>query len=341
MSRSWDPVLLPPGYAYGFSGGPAFDTRILRMDGSGEQRVQVREEPVWKWSALRRNFRNGADVAGLRDFYLARRGAFYGFLFLDPFDYSTNPNDHTGTPNALDQVIGFGDGTTTRFRLRKQYQDPGGMSARDFPRRVVPLLGTATAAVARVLNVATGDDISPTAAVDGVIDSGATFLPLSLEVLLSSAPAIGEQVTWGGYFVAPARFSETTDQGFDATIAGFEADEAPFDIESIAFDDPVPLVPGGSPYGHRAYPTQVTDFEMSGRDVFLHEVQCQAAISGYLDDLSYYPFGGPHMRIVNTGGQTLTVRDRLGSVVGTITAGSRLDLYIKDVGGGSRQPWLL
>lgn len=326
MSNSWDNVLLPPGYAYGFSGGSDFETRIIPTDGS-EFRLQMREDPIWSWSALRRNFGADADVSSLIDFFLARRGPLYGFLFLDPRDFSTFEN-HTGEPTPLDQVIGFGDGVATRFRLRKQYRDPGGMTARDFPRRVVPMLGTATEAVAKVLNVDIGADISPRVAVDGTTDTGATWLPLSQEVALSSPPAIGAQVTWGGYFVTPARFDVAPGQGLEATISGFRA-------------DPVPLVPGGSPYGHRLRASQSTNFELSGRDAFLHEVQATNAISGYLDDLDSYPTGGPHLLLVNTGSATITVRDKFGSSVGTVSAGSRASLFVKEDGAGNRTPLLL
>jgi uncharacterized protein (TIGR02217 family) len=339
MSNSFDPIILPPGYAYGFSGGPAFDTRITRMDGGGEQRVQIQEEPAWRWSAMRRNFGDGADVSKLVDWFLARRGALYGFLFLDAADFST-ANDKRSAPSMLDQVIGFGDGATTRFRLRKQYADPGGMTARAFPRRVVPMTGTASAPVARLFDVPTGQDLTPTAAVDGAQDFGAQFFPMSQEVQLSAAPAIGEQVTWGGYFTVPARFSETTDQGFEATIEGFEADTAPFEVESIPFDDPVPLVAGGSPYGAITLASQATDFELSGRRVHLWEVEAGAPISGYLDSLDNYPTGGRHLRLVNTGGQTITVRDALGNSIGTVSGGSRADLYVKETEAGVRTPVL-
>lgn len=340
MANSWDNVLLPPGYAYGFTGGPAFDTRISRGDGGGETRVQVVEEPVWKWSALRKNFRDGADVSGLVDWFLARRGALYGFLFLDPADFSTRPNKKDA-PTSLDQVIGFGDGTTTRFRLRKQYPDPGGMTARAFPRRLVPMLGTATAPVAKILQVDTGSSIAPIAAVDGVVDSGATFLPLSQEVVLSSAPSIGAQVTWGGYFVTPVRFGEQTDKGLEATIAGFMADEAPFEIEGLPFDDPVPLMPGGSPYGHKKLTNQTTAFELSGRDVAFWEVEANAAIPCYLDDLTSYPTGFWHLALQNIGSSTITVRDATGASVGTVASGALKLLAVKEDASGNRIPVLV
>lgn len=339
MAHSWDAVLLPPGYAYGFSGGPWFDVRKHRMDGGGEQRVQILEEPLWRWSALRRNFRNDADVDDLVDFYLARRGETYGFLFLDPADFSTSPTDRVGPFAGIDQLIGFGDGTTTRFKLRKQYSDPGGMSARAFPRRVVPILGTATESMAKVLNVNAGASIAPVATVAGVTDSGAVFLPLLQEVQLSTAPTLGQEVRWGGYFATPARF-DNGESGMDATIAGFRSDEAPFEVQSLPFDDPVPLIAGGSPYGYEALPTSGW-CELTSRKGFLKEAATISTLSGVLDDLSNYPTGGPHMLIRNTGSAGLTVYDYFIAAVDTIPAGSAAWLFVKEDASGNRTPLLV
>jgi uncharacterized protein (TIGR02217 family) len=338
MSNSYDPVLLPPGYAYGFTGGPSFDTRIHTMDGYGEQRVQVVDEPKWKWQAVRKNFREDADVDALLRWFLARRGALYGFLFLDPRDFSTAENGRD-PPSMLDQIIGYGDGVTTRFRLRKQYSDPGGMTARAFPRRVVPLTGVASAAVASVIDVEVGASIAPTAAVDGVVDGGATFLQDSLEVELSSAPGIGAQVTWGGYFATPVRFDETTDKQFDAVMAGFQADQAAFGVESIQFDDPVPMAPGGSPYGVQSYPTETGGIEVR-RYAFLFDYG-GAGCAAYLPDLDQYPTGGPHHVFVNAGAGNIIVRDAFGNTVGTVTTTTKRWLFVREDSSGVRTPYLL
>lgn len=339
MTVSWDPVILPPGYSYGFTGGPAFDTRFITMDGGGEQRVQVRDEPIWRWSGTRKNFRDGADVTGLVSWFLARRGGLIGFLFLDPRDHTTN-QDGQSPPTALDQLIGFGDGVNTVFRLRKQYPDPGGMTARAFPRQVVPMLGTATAPMARMFGIEVGASIAPAAAAGGVTDSGAVFLPLSQSVVFSSPPGYGIAVTWGGYFTVPARFSETTDQGLEVTLAGFEADEAPFEIQSIPFDEPVPLTPGGSPYGYQLLSGSASS-ELSARSGFFVEIPTTANVSCYLDDLVNYPTGGPHFLISNTGVFTVTLRDAFGASVGTISGGSKVWLFIKRDGAGNTVPVLI
>lgn len=342
MSNSFDSVLLPPGYAYGFTGGPAFDTRISRMDGGGEQRVGLLEEPRWRWSALRKNFSPEADIRSLTNWFLARRGALYGFLFFDPQDFST-AEDGVSAPTPLDQTIGFGDGVQTRFKLRKQYPDPGGMTARTFVRRVVPLLGTATASVAREIGyLDAGDSVAPSVAVAGVtVTSGVVWLQHQKEVVLPTPPAMGERVSWGGYLVTPVRFGESTDQGLDRMISGFLSGEASFDIESIPFDDPVPPMPGGSPYGHQDFPNLTTDIGLSAHNGFFVSAEVNANVNGYLDDLDNYPPGGPHMFIANTGTSTLTVRDSLGSSVGSVTTSSRAWLFVREDASGNRTPVLL
>jgi len=340
MTNSIDPVFLPPGYSYGFAGGPAFDTRYTVADGGGESRVQILEEPKWRWTAQRENYDGIVNTSTLTDFFLARRGGFYGFYFIDSIDFTTNSDGKTA-PTMLDQLIGIGDGTTTRFQLRKQYDDPGGMTARAFPRRLVPLQGTATAAQARLFGINSGDSIEPQVAVAGVqVASGLVFKPASFEVILPSAPALGEAVTWGGYHATQARFSNSTDEGLDAVVSGFESGEVAFQIESIQFDDPVPLMPGGSPYGYEELASQTDDINLSAREAFAYEVDTAGALNGFLDDLDSYPTGGPHHFIANTGSFTLTVLDYLGNSVGTISAGSRAWVFVKEDGSGNRTPVL-
>lgn len=342
MSNSWDNVLLPPGYAYGFTGGPSFDTRITRMDGGGEQRVQVLDEPGWRWSATRKNFSAESDIRNLTNWFLARRGSLYGFLFFDPQDFST-AEDGVSAPTALDQTIGFGDGVQTRFKLRVQYPDPGGMTARTFPRRVVPLLGTATGPLAREIGyLNAGDSIAPAVAVAGTtVTSGAVWLQHQKEVILPTPPAMGDRVSWGGLFATPVRFAESTDQGLDRMITGFLSGDAAFEVEAIPFDDPVPPMPGGSPYGHQDFPALLTDISISAHNGFLVTAEVNANVNGYLDDLDNYPPGGPHLFITNSGTSTLTVRDSLGSSVGTVASSGRAWLFVKEDASGNRTPVLL
>jgi len=138
----------------------------------------------------------------------------------------------------------------------------------------------------------------------------------------------------------PARFSENTDQGLDKTISGFLADEASFEIESLGFDDPVPLMPGGSPYGHQHYPNLLTDISLSARGGFYVSLQANAAVSGYLDDLDNYPTGGPHLFLQNYGSSAFTVRDALGTSVGTVAVNGQAWFFVREDGSGNRTPVL-
>src|SRR5690606_4769123 len=70
--------------------------------------------------------RSEAELRTLIAFFRARRGAAKAFRFTDPYDHSSH--DMVGSPTALDQLIGTGDGEKTRFQLVKTYGggDAGG-----------------------------------------------------------------------------------------------------------------------------------------------------------------------------------------------------------------------
>lgn len=341
MTNSYDPVILPPVYSYGFSGGPSFDTRVIRMDGGGEQRIQVQQEPLWRWSATRDNVKaiNGADPDGIRDWFLARRGALYGFLFIDPMDYTADETE----------VLGYGDGTTTVFAFRKTYQDPGQMSGRRFSRRIVPLTGTADAATASLLGVDVGADLSPSVAVGGDDTVAYTISQARGEVRFAVAPALGVPVTAGCYFCVPVRFDESTDQGLDISIDSFEGSSVSFDLVSIPFDDPAPVVVGGSPYG---YHEQTLDsaggvVDLDGREAFLYKittVNASATLNEvFIPQAANYPTGGPHFKVHNDASSAggITVKTNGGSSVGTIAAGEVGSIFISEASDGTRTPVLI
>jgi uncharacterized protein (TIGR02217 family) len=344
MTNSYDPVILPPIYSYGFSGGPSFDTRVIRMDGGGEQRVQIQQEPVWRWSATRENVSaiNGADPDGIRDWFLARRGALYGFLFVDPIDYSTS-GSNTGTPSAADEIIGYGDGTTTVFPFRKTYSDPGGLSGRRFSRRIVPLTGSADAATAALLGVAEGTDLSPEVAVGGATVSH-TVSQGRGEVRFATAPASGVAITAGCYFCVPVRFSESTDQGLDIQIDSFEGSSVSFEIISIPFDDPAPVVVGGSPYGYQEVSMGASGdvVQLDGNEAFFYHVTTTSATATdnkvYLPESSSYPTGGPHFRVRVSGAGSVTFYQSGGAVAATVASGDIADVFIREDSSNAREP---
>lgn len=347
MTNSYDPVIFPPIYSYGFSGGPAFETRVVRMDGGGEQRVQIQQEPLWRWSATRENVKaiSGADPDGVRDWFLARRGALYGFLFIDPIDYSTS-EDNTSEPNVLDEIIGYGDGSTTVFPFRKTYTDPGGMTGRQFNRRIVPLTGAADAATAALLGVPVGTDLSPRVAVAGDESVSHTVSLSRGEVRFAVAPAADTVITVGCYFCVPVRFEESTDQGLDISLDSFEGSSVSFGLVSIPFDDPAPVVVGGSPYGYSEVTMDSSGgvLQLDGAEAFFYKVTTNSGASAtdnrvYIPDSTNYPTGGPHFKVhVPTGGSDLTIYTSDGTVAATVAVGYMAQIFIREDDSNVRTP---
>jgi len=346
MIQSWDNVLLPPAYAYGFTGGPQHDTHVSRADGGGESRIQFEEDPKWRFAAMRRNFKDTAgnpqDVSELVKFIRSRRGALYGFLFVNAAEYSTHSNGR-GVPTLIDQVIGFGDGVRTRFKIRVQRLASGDNTGRTSVEPVVPLHGVVNSALARLVGLPENNTFNALFAVNGTASGySATWSPQTFEVIISPAPTAGHQVTWGGYFARPVRFSEETDQDFEASIAGFLADEAPFEVESITNDEIVMQPIGGCPFGAEQHLNIGAGLARTPGNGFLQTVSVSVSPQPFfLWDPISTPTGGPFFLIENIGGTgNLEVRDHVGTLVGTIAALTSYWLFLTEDGSGVKS-WKL
>jgi uncharacterized protein (TIGR02217 family) len=156
------------------------------------------------WADARLSYDVGPGVLGetelgvLLDFFRARRGPAIGFRFTDPFDFSSN--GMTGNPTMLDQQLGVGDGTRTRFALVKSYGDDAQT------RRIArPQSGTVLVAV------------------DGSVAANWTLAANGI-VEFETAPATGAVVTAGYRFDVPVRFAEDR---IEASRATFGAGDIP------------------------------------------------------------------------------------------------------------------
>ncbi len=185
---SFDEIQFPLRVGFGSSGGPAFSTEIITIEGGYERRNQ-------NWSQARRHFdaatglRTGADVAALIAFFHARSGRARGFRVKDWSDY-TSAADGVSASVFDNQAIGVGTGSATQFQLKKNYISAGITHARDIRK---PVSGTVTVGV-NGTQAMTGWSADTTT---GVI----TF---------ATAPFSGAVITAGFNFDVPARFD--TDQ---------------------------------------------------------------------------------------------------------------------------------
>jgi uncharacterized protein (TIGR02217 family) len=194
--EAFDDVLFPIALGREASVEPGFSTAVVTTAGGTEQRNS-------DWADARLRFDAGPGVRGEGDlqsliaFFRARRGAAVGFRFQDPFDHSSN--GMTGEPDAVDQMLGEGDGVRTEFALIKSY---GGQ-------------------VRRITRPAAG---SVRVSVDGVEQfAGWTLAPLGL-VRFDTAPEEGAPVRVGFRFDVPVRFAEDR---LSVSRATFQAGEVP------------------------------------------------------------------------------------------------------------------
>lgn len=185
---AFDEIQFPLRVGFGSTGGPAFSTEIVTIDGGYERRNQ-------NWSQARRHFdaatglRNSTDVATLIAFFHARAGRARGFRVKDWSDY-TSAADGISSSSYNDQAIGVGTGALTQFQLKKNYNSASIVHSRDIRK---PVAGSVTIGV-NGTQAMTGWSVDSTTGV----------------VTFATAPVSGAVITAGFSFDVPARFD--TDQ---------------------------------------------------------------------------------------------------------------------------------
>ncbi|HRE62019.1 MAG TPA: DUF2460 domain-containing protein [Micropepsaceae bacterium] len=195
-------VSFPLSIAFGSQGGPERRTQIVSLASGHEERNSP-------WAASRRRYDAGSGIASLDDlhtliaFFEARRGRLHGFRFKDHADFKSCAPGVAA--NALDQLLGTGDGVRTAFQLQKAY----GSTPHEFVRSIAkPVTGSVMVAVNGTPLTASAFSVDVTTGV----------------VTLSAPPAAGQAVTAGFLFDVPVRFDADR---LDINLASFRAGEAP------------------------------------------------------------------------------------------------------------------
>lgn len=195
--------------AYGWEGGPEFNTNITPMFNKAEKR-----NADWSQSRFFASlpFQNiGPDRYGnILDMFEDRMGRWGAFLYRNP-----------ATHNAVDAVFGYGDGTTTLFQLGIMVGRPGRERFRSVHALYVPVIGSD--------GEATESDI--TVYVDGT--------PTAVTIDYDRGTA--------EFAVAPADQSELSWTGPYSHWVRFDNDRLPFSIdnrmeEGYAFNGSVDLI---------------------------------------------------------------------------------------------------
>ena len=197
---AFDDVPFPLALGSDASISPEFSTSVAVTASGFERRNSL-------WSDARLRFdvgpgvRSETELGILIAFFRARRGAARGFRLRDPSDFSSHAM--TGTPTALDQLLGTGDGLRGSFPLVKRYGTGDAAQVRRITR---PVPGSLVVSVGGVV-VATGWTLA-----DGGV------------LQFAAPPPIDAAVRAGFLFDVPVRFAEDR---LDIAGAAFAAGEAP------------------------------------------------------------------------------------------------------------------
>lgn len=167
-------IRLPLPIALKSSGGPQWNTTIVRVDSGYEQRNQPWAEDLATWD-VGSFVTTHAEMAVLLDFFQGVQGRLHAWRFTDPKDST-----------VVNQLIGTGNGVQTTYQLTKSYGS-GGYT------KVIRKPVKAEVTVAGVVQIqGTAYTLDTTT---GVV----TFLA-------GHIPAAGQEVRWTGEFDKPARF---------------------------------------------------------------------------------------------------------------------------------------
>jgi uncharacterized protein (TIGR02217 family) len=173
-----DNVRMPVDVERGVKGGPMFSTIVNRTDGGKTSTNQNWQYPLYR-GQVGYGIQSKSNLVEIINFFYARRGSAYGFLFRDWSDYEVE-----------DQLVGTGNGATLNFDIIKTYGD----DVRPFYRPIKRPIESSF--VVKVNNVVVSDTLWSINETTGVLSFSG-----------GSAPANGHAVTVTGEFNIPVMFT--------------------------------------------------------------------------------------------------------------------------------------
>ncbi|PSJ61337.1 DUF2460 domain-containing protein [Pseudaminobacter soli (ex Li et al. 2025)] len=199
---SFHDVRFPHAISFGATGGPERRNEIVSLTSGREKRNA-------RFSQSRHHYDAGTGIRSLEDlhdvlvFFEARRGSLHAFRFRDPFDMKSCRPEAAPTP--ADQLLGYGDGIATHFKLVKCYGAGDDAYLRLISKPVISSLRVAV------------DNAELTA-------KSFSFDEALGEVVLAKAPIKGAALTAGFEFDVPVRFDN---ERLSLSLTAFKAGQIP------------------------------------------------------------------------------------------------------------------
>lgn len=159
--------------AFGWQGGPTFNTRVITTQSWMERRNANNIECRHSYTLPLQNITDDTYLLMLKQTFMAARGQLHSFKAKDYSDFT-----------AVNEVFAEGDGTTLTFQLGK----------------------TSNFGIASYFRYITKPLAGVTATVNGTA-AACTVDTLTGIVTFASAPAGGTILRWSGEFRVPVRFN--------------------------------------------------------------------------------------------------------------------------------------
>lgn len=314
---SFHEVNFPDSISYGSQGGPSFRTAITSFPSGAEQRVGLWEGGRNVYNAAY-GIKRVSDIAKVQEFFRARRGAVYGFRFKDFLDFHSDPTNPTYVtasggeghgPGVKDQEIGVGDGVQKVFQLKKVYGSTGASITRIIRK---PIASTVRVWVE-----------------DTELTRGSGFTVDAATGLVTLETAAGSDDTvWASFqFDVPCRFGVESGEIMSASIDSFDQASIP-DIPIIEILNDEGGYESEYLYGGSRDVELVGNISLSF-GTFLHRVDASTTgLNITLPNPVTTPAGRPVFCIVNSGANSVTIKDNSGVDLVDVAAGEAVSLAV-------------
>lgn len=304
-------VQFPTDLAYGTRGGPGYSTTILFTDSGHENRIARWSRPRYKYDASYA-VRTLAQLATLRQFYIARLGPAHSFRLKDWTDYNSTATDGGTEPETVHQLDQYclpaqGDGSNKSFQIVKRYTSGGSTVVRPI-----------TKIVDNTLKVALG----------GTLQGGGYTVNLNTGVItFTVAPQDGEDVQCGFEFDVPVRFGDELDDVFSISIDDFSSGSIPSIPLVEVFDETA--IQGEYLFGGAQSQSFASNIQLAYNDGRVQVLEATATGKKVLlPDHTDLPLGGPYFFIHNEGSNSFIVADSGENTVLSMAPGTATTIWL-------------
>lgn len=313
-----DSPRFPTGISYGTLGGPGTKSYVFSSEGGVTSVLSRWSRPLRRYDVAY-GVKSMADLMEVIEFFIAVGGPANAFRYKDPLDFTT-ASDHQSTHTKDDQSTSpaSGDGSNQRFAMQKVYSKGVLSSVRPIDKPVESTI---------------------LVALDGVLESDSNYTIDGGDIVFTTAPGVGVNVTYGCEFDVPVRFSEELpDEVLAASLDSFDNGSLPA-MPLVEVRDPgrttSRMFMGGS------------DIVVMSADLTVNPANrayvvnpSTTGLSVYLPNPTNLPDGGPYWVVNNISTDSVALKDHLDTTIVTLAQDDAVQVWLA-TDNASAKTWLV